>query len=218
MALHGHSPLRDNTNATSLHSQAGKSHRQRNTCLPATLAEIHLHASQIHWNRWHRHAPLCFATKAFLHTTILIHSQHQAQISLTLSSVVDQRVAISSTPFHQASFYPSHRSSPAILSSLQISTPFPEAGLLQLIFEDGDSIVRSMWNTPESLQVQDRGANPRSGGIFNHRRGGVAAGSCDLVLQASEGTSHHAPPQPRCVSPCCKRNPVLRDMDTASNT
>ena len=142
--------------------------------------------------------------------------------SLSLSRSPQSSISELQFPLHHSSrhpsIYPSHRSSPAILSSLQISTPFPEAGLLQLIFEDGDSIVRSMWNTPESLQVQDRGANPRSGGIFNHRRGGVAAGSCDLVLQASEGTSHHAPPQPRCVSPCCKRNPVLRDMDTASNT
>ena len=123
--LHGNSPLQDNTNATSLHSQAGNSHRQRNACLEATLEKIHFHVSQIHQNRWHRHPPLSFATKALLPTTILIHSQHQSQISLTLSSS-RQRVAISSTTFQQASIYPSQRRLP-FFSSLRISTPFLRA-------------------------------------------------------------------------------------------
>ena len=54
--------------------------------------------------------------------------------------------------------------------------------------------------------MQDRGANAWNGGICNHLRGGMATGSCHLVPQASEGTSHHL----------AAADNIVRDMNLAA--
>lgn len=44
------------------------------------------------------------------------------------------------------------------------------------------------------MSVQDRRSDAGSGGVSSHRRGGMAAGRCIVLLQETEGTASAAPP------------------------
>lgn len=67
----------------------------------------------------------------------------------------------------------------------------------------------AVWNAPEPVSVQDRWPDAGSGGVPDHRRGGVAAGRCIVLLQETEGAASTAPPQPRRVPSSLGRHPVL---------
>ena len=74
---------------------------------------------------------------------------------------------------------------------------------------DGDSVVCAVRDTPEPVSVQGGRADSRSGSVPDHGYCGVASGRSDLVLQAPEGASYHAPPHSRRVPSCRQCHPIL---------
>ena len=74
---------------------------------------------------------------------------------------------------------------------------------------DGDSVVCAVRDTPEPVSVQGGRADARSGSVPDHGYCRVASGRSDLVLQAPEGASHHAPPHSRRLPSCRQCHPLL---------
>jgi hypothetical protein len=74
---------------------------------------------------------------------------------------------------------------------------------------DGDSVVCAVRDTPEPVSVQSGRTDARSGSVPDHGYCRVASGRSDLVLQAPEGASHHAPPHSRRVPSCRQCHPLL---------
>ena len=74
---------------------------------------------------------------------------------------------------------------------------------------DGDSVVCAVRDTPEPVSLQGGRTDARSGSVPDHGYCRVASGRSDLVLQAPEGASYHAPPHARRVPSCRQCHPLL---------